>query len=144
MTRPSKDHYFMAMAKLVATRGTCPRLQVGCVLVDGLSRLVATGYNGAARGAKHCTEIGCGSDSHCLNALHSESNAIDYAGRETIGTTAYVTHQPCFDCAKRLLNAGVVRVVYETPYISKRSGAIDSVAYLRDHGIKVESITECR
>ena len=52
--RPSKDQYFIEMAKLVATRGTCLRRKVGCVLVNARGHVIATGYNGVAAGLPHC------------------------------------------------------------------------------------------
>lgn len=56
-SRPSTDKYFIEMAKLVATRSTCLRRSVGCVLVDAGHHVLATGYNGVARGRSHCNEI---------------------------------------------------------------------------------------
>jgi dCMP deaminase len=56
-SRPSTDEYFLRMAELVATRGTCARRQVGCVLVDIDNHVLSTGYNGVCRGALHCNEI---------------------------------------------------------------------------------------
>lgn len=57
MTRPGRDAYFLAMARLVATRSTCRRRSVGCVLVSELGHVLATGYNGRPRGFKHCNEV---------------------------------------------------------------------------------------
>jgi len=54
--RPSKDEYFIALAKAVAARATCLRRSVGCVLVDDLGHILATGYNGRASGLPHCNE----------------------------------------------------------------------------------------
>ena len=54
--RPTADEYFMAMAMLVATRSTCIRRQVGCVLVDENKNILATGYNGVVSGHPHCNE----------------------------------------------------------------------------------------
>jgi dCMP deaminase len=54
--RPALDLYYMRMARLVATRSTCLRRAVGCVLVDGQGRVLSTGYNGVARGEHHCNE----------------------------------------------------------------------------------------
>jgi deoxycytidylate deaminase len=56
--RPSWDEYFLEMANLVAKRSTCLRRRVGAVLVKD-KRILATGYNGAPRGLKHCLDIGC-------------------------------------------------------------------------------------
>lgn len=113
--RKSWDEYFMDMAKVVATRSTCPRLSVGAVLVRD-RQVVATGYNGAARGAPHCTDVGCLIvDGHCLAAVHGETNAILQAaknGSSTDNTTMYITHNPCQTCFKAMYQAGVKRIVY--------------------------------
>lgn len=58
MSRPSWDAYFLKMAMLVSERSTCLRRHVGAVLVRD-RRVLSTGYNGAARGVKDCTELGC-------------------------------------------------------------------------------------
>lgn len=55
--RPDKDDYFMQMANLVATRSTCLRRAVGCVLVSRRGHVLATGYNGVSAGAPHCNEV---------------------------------------------------------------------------------------
>ena len=55
--RPDKHHYFMNIAKVVATRSTCLRRAVGCVLVDELGHILATGHNGVPRGMPHCNEV---------------------------------------------------------------------------------------
>lgn len=54
--RPSKDAYFLSMAALVATRGTCLRRRVGAVLVNARGHVLSTGYNGVAAGVPHCSE----------------------------------------------------------------------------------------
>ena len=118
-TRPSWHEYFMRIAKEVATRATCPRRSVGAVIVLD-RRILTTGYNGAPHGLAHCTEVGCKIvDGHCQRALHAEQNAILQAalnGVSTRGATVYVTCQPCNACAKMIINAGIVRVVFEGDY----------------------------
>lgn len=118
-TRPPWDEYFMRIAKEVATRATCPRRSVGAVIVLE-RRILTTGYNGAPHGLAHCTEVGCKIvDGHCQRALHAEQNAILQAalnGVSTRGATIYVTCQPCNACAKMIINAGIVRVVFEGDY----------------------------
>ncbi|NUL83071.1 MAG: dCMP deaminase [Armatimonadetes bacterium] len=119
MPRPSWDAYFMQIAKVVATRATCPRRSVGAVIVLD-KRILTTGYNGAPHGLPHCSEIGCHLvDGHCLRALHAEQNAILQGalnGVSTKGATVYVTCQPCNHCAKMIINAGIRRVVFEGDY----------------------------
>lgn len=114
--RPDWDTYFLTLAEAAATRATCSRLKVGCVLVKERV-VVSTGYNGAPRGIEHCKhEPGEGS---CQEAVHAEANAIVTAarmGQSTSGTTAYVTHRPCHNCYRLMINAGVVQVYYNRPY----------------------------
>lgn len=117
--RPTKDEYFMLIAKLVGLRATCPRLRVGAVAVkDGY--ILATGYNGAPRGMEHCIDAGCLIvDGHCHRAVHAEQNVIAMAARKGIsleGATLYVTHFPCDTCFKLVINAGIREIVYEEIY----------------------------
>lgn len=119
MERESWDAYFMRMARMVASRSTCPRASVGCVLcID--NRIVSTGYNGAIAGAPHCADVGCDMrNGHCTRTVHAEANAIADAARRgavTWGGTAYITHAPCINCAKLLVSAGVQRIVYSNEY----------------------------
>lgn len=136
--RPSWDEYFLQLAQTVATRATCPRASVGCVLVRD-KRLLTTGYNGACSGLESCIEAGCMMvDGHCLRSLHAEQNAIIQAalhGVSTQGTTCYVTHQPCALCAKMLINAGVQRVVYINEYAPADDGD-----FFRQAGVTVERV----
>lgn len=125
--RPSWDEYFVGIARLVATRSTCLRRQVGAVIVRD-RRILTTGYNGPPRGVQHCDVVGClrqqlgvpsGQRQEICRALHAEQNAIIQAalhGVSTQGAMIYVTHQPCFTCAKMIINAGIERVVYSDGY----------------------------
>lgn len=125
--RPSWDEYFMEIARVVATRSTCLRRQVGAVLVRE-KRILTTGYNGAPRGLAHCLEIGClreqlgipsGERQELCRGLHAEQNAViqaAYHGVSIRGATIYCTHQPCITCAKMLINAGIERIIYEKEY----------------------------
>jgi dCMP deaminase len=58
VARPSWPVYFMDITKLVSRRSTCLRRSVGAILVKD-KRILATGYNGAPAGLKHCEEVGC-------------------------------------------------------------------------------------
>ena len=87
------------------------------------SRILTTGYNGAPRGVAHCTDVGCSIVSdHCARATHAEANAIVQAalhGVSISGATAYCTHQPCINCSKLLISAGVRAIVYDATYIDR-------------------------
>ncbi len=118
-SRPSWDEYFLNIAREVAHRSTCERAHVGAVIVKN-KRILTTGYNGSPRGLPHCTEVGCLMEKgHCIRTLHAEQNAIIQAalhGVSTDGSSIYVTHQPCFLCAKTIINAGILRIVYDNEY----------------------------
>ena len=117
--RPDWPFYFMDIAGRVATRSTCPRRSVGAVIVVN-KRILATGYNGAPAGMDHCTDVGCLMvDGHCVRTLHAEQNAIIQAaqfGVSTRGSEIYVTSSPCLNCAKAIINAGIIRVWYWQGY----------------------------
>lgn len=115
--RKSFDHYFMDIARTVATRATCDRLHVGAVVVRA-RRIVATGYNGSPPGEAHCDDVGhLMVDGGCQRTIHAEANALLHADRDAlVGATLYVTHRPCFTCLKLIRSAGVLRVVYAQEY----------------------------
>jgi len=147
-TRPGWDDYFMQLARLVGTRSTCVRHDIGSVLVKD-KRILATGYNGAPRGMKHCLEVGCirdklkiasGTRAEICRAVHSEQNAIIQCalyGVPIEGSTIYVTHQPCTICTKILINSGVKRIVYEKPYPDEFAQSL-----LKEAGVKIEQWSE--
>ena len=143
MSRPTWDEYFMEMAELAAKRSTCLRRNVGAVIVKD-KRALATGYNGAPSGVKHCSEIGgclreqlkvpSGERHELCRALHAEQNAIIQAaktGNSIEGATIYITHQPCVICAKMLINAGIKRIVVKEGYPDDMSKKI-----LEEAGLK--------
>lgn len=117
--RPEWDSYFMKIATAVAERSTCDRAMVGCVLVLE-KRILTTGFNGSPTGQPHCDEEGhLMIDGHCVRTIHAETNAIIQAalhGVSTRGCTCYVTHFPCINCSKQLINAGITRLVYGEDY----------------------------
>jgi dCMP deaminase len=117
--RPDWDSYFMKIAFAVSERSTCDRAFVGCVLVLE-KRILTTGFNGSPAGLPHCEEVGhLMVDGHCVRTIHAETNAIIQAalhGVSTKGSTCYVTHFPCINCTKALINAGITRLVYSNNY----------------------------
>lgn len=114
--RPGWDAYFMAAAQWAATRSTCSRLHVGCVLVKD-NRIISTGYNGAPAGHRHCNHPGDENVyGRCALSLHAERNAVSYSVVDPEGSTAYITHSPCLACLSLLNDVGVSRVVYGIKY----------------------------
>jgi len=113
------DKYFLDIAKVVSTRGTCPRLKVGSVIVRDRN-ILCTGYNGSIRGLSHCIDEGCLIvENHCTRTIHAETNAILQAAKNGVdisGATVYCTHSPCINCLKYLLNAGIREIVWDQLY----------------------------
>lgn len=125
--RPAIDAYFMDMAKLVATRSTCIRRSVGCVLVDERNHVLATGYNGVPARMPHCNHPGgmhmcegarspSGTNLDACSAVHAEQNAILQCVDAHAIRRAYVTAFPCTSCAKLLLNTSCEEIIYREPY----------------------------
>lgn len=126
--RPSWDEYFLQMADMIGTRGTCDRGRSGCVITKD-KRILTTGYVGSPIGLPHCDEVGHmmhtvvnedGSQSrHCIRTAHAEQNAINNAARNGVaveGGTMYCKMIPCYKCAQSIVNAGIVRVVAMKDY----------------------------
>lgn len=120
--RQSWDQYFLGLAAAAATRSNCSRRQVGAVVVRD-RHIKSTGYNGPPAGYGHCdagacprggTEYAMGADANYDNcvAIHAEANALLFCGPvDREGASIYVTHAPCFGCAKLIANSGIVEVV---------------------------------
>lgn len=116
--RISRQAMFLEMAKVVAKRATCFRLNVGAVVVHD-NRIVSIGYNGSLPGAPHCTGHTCAGASQCKETIHAEVNALDYipAWGDDRQFDLYVTDSPCVDCANHIVSHGYVRrVFFATPY----------------------------
>ena len=147
--RPGWDRYFMDIAQVAAKRSNCSRRQVAAVLVRD-KRIISTGYNGTPRGVRNCSEGGCPrcnsnapSGSHLTECLcsHAEENSIvqaAYHGIAVKGATLYTTFSPCLQCAKMIINAGIVEVVYHQRY------SIDDVStrLLQEAGIIIRPLRE--
>ncbi|HET6873107.1 MAG TPA: ComE operon protein 2 [Sporolactobacillaceae bacterium] len=117
--RLSWDHYFMAQSHLLANRSTCTRLAVGATIVRD-KRIIAGGYNGSIAGGVHCIDEGCYVvDGHCIRTIHAEMNALLQCAKFGVATQnaeIYVTHYPCLQCCKAIIQAGIKKVFYATDY----------------------------
>lgn len=109
----------MNIAIAVSLRSTCLRHNFGCVIVKN-DQIISTGYNGAVRGAMHCTEFGCirnnlnipsGTNVEICEAVHSEQNALLQAGRDAKGGTLYINGTPCKTCSKMIINSSIKKVI---------------------------------
>jgi dCMP deaminase len=133
--RISRENLYAEMAQLFAKRGSCRRLQVGCIAVkDG--RVICTGYNGPPKGSHHCGEkLGCDITKPCTHAIHAEANMIAFAARNGIpleGATIWTTHMPCIKCAELIIQTGFKEVRYLKEFRDTEGGEL-----LNKCGIKV-------
>lgn len=130
--------YFLQMLKLVASRSTCIRRAVGCIITDKDGHVLSTGYNGTPRNFDHCTDNPCagsndkpGETSNCL-AVHAEQNALLQCSDLTRAHTIYCTCTPCFVCAKLIANTEIRTAICEQKYADQRG-----LKLLLDAGISV-------
>ncbi|MGD7044040.1 ComE operon protein 2 [Jeotgalibacillus proteolyticus] len=119
MDRISWDQYFMAQSHLLALRSTCTRLAVGATIVRQ-KRIIAGGYNGSIAGGTHCADEGCYViDEHCVRTIHAEMNALLQCAKFGVPTEEaeiYVTHFPCLQCSKAIIQAGIKKLYYSENY----------------------------
>lgn len=153
-TTAEYDLVFLNIAKEIASLSKCVSHQVGCVVVkDG--RILSTGYNGTPAGYKNCNEL---FNSHLvknnirsreehhmwsnLHEIHSELNAVSYAAKHGIalnGATMYCTLEPCANCAKTIIQAGIVRVVFGKFY-DKSTGFDKTQTFYSDCGVDIQHV----
>lgn len=129
----------MLQALVISQRSTCNRALVGSVLVKD-QRIIGTGYNGSVSGQAHCDDVGHQMlDGHCVRTIHSEMNSLIQCaknGVSTSGTEIFVTHFPCYNCTKCLLQAGVKKINY---YYDYRDNPL-AIDLLKKCGVPYEQI----
>lgn len=134
-SRPSFENIYLNLARTLANRSTCSRLNVGTVITStDYRKVLAVGYNGNATGLPNqCDREEAGN----CGCLHSEENAvINCDSPRQVEKIVFVTHLPCAACAKRLINLGNVRHVFYAEDYRLR----DSLELLKSVGIKVERL----
>ena len=120
------------MARVWATNSYCKRRQVGALIVKD-RMIISDGYNGTPSGFENECED---DDNHSKPyVLHAEANAITKVAKSnnsSEGATLYITASPCMDCAKLIIQAGIIRVVYADEY-----RIIDGIELLEKAGIEI-------
>ncbi|HTO37245.1 MAG TPA: dCMP deaminase family protein [Brumimicrobium sp.] len=131
------DKAYLKMATTWSELSHCTRKQVGALIVkDGI--IISDGYNGTPSGFDNC----CEDDDNKTHwyVLHAEANAILKLAKSTqagAGSTLYLTHSPCKECSKLVLQAGIKRVVYTEDYKD-----ISGIGFLQKAGIEVTQIKD--
>ena len=133
MERVSKHNYYLDIAQTVSERCTCLRKRFGAIIVKN-DVIVSTGYNGAPRGRKNCSDLGTclrdklgiprGERYELCRSVHAEANAIIAASREQmLGATLYMACTDpgdgsivpntcsCMMCKRQIINAGISTVI---------------------------------
>jgi dCMP deaminase len=133
MERRDKQNYYLDIAETVLERGTCLRRNYGSIIVKN-DEIISTGYTGAPRGRKNCTDIGVcrreqlnvprGTQYELCRSVHSEANAIISASRkDMIGATLYLVGKDsrtgefvenansCIMCKRMIINSGIECVI---------------------------------
>ena len=106
------DRYFMGIADEVAKKSKDPSSKNGCVIVDEKHRPVSFGYNGTIQGADESKMTLSERPMKYYFAIHSEMNALLFAGKDVSGCTLYNKMATCENCLKYCLQAGIKRFVY--------------------------------
>ena len=137
MTQEQSDKYYIKVAQLCANNSYALKLKVGAVIVKD-DQIISDGFNGTPCGFENrCETKNINGELQTLPyVLHAESNAILKCakyGKSTNGSTLYITHSPCIECAKLIIQAGIIRVVYLEDY-RKAEG----LELLKKVGINVE------
>lgn len=133
MSRPDKVNYYLDIAETVSKRSTCLRKHYGAIIVKN-DIIISTGYNGAPRGRKNCSDIGyCMRDDlgiprgeryEMCRSVHAEANAIIAADQDKmLGSTLYMVGKDpktesllsgvcsCMMCKRMVINAGIQEVI---------------------------------
>ena len=129
------DNYFICIAFLIASRSTCNRLNVGCVLVKD-TRIISVGYNGFLPKMPHQSIV---RNNHEQATVHAEQNAVSDCARRGInmdGAIAYITHYPCLNCFKILAASGISLINYHIDY--KNDNIVKLLS--ENSGIKINQI----
>ncbi|MBQ6394179.1 hypothetical protein IJH97_00265 [Candidatus Saccharibacteria bacterium] len=125
------DEYFMGITEQVAARSKDPSQKLGCVIVDERRRPVSFGYNGMIQGADESKMTLTERPMKYYFVIHSEMNALLFAGRDVTGCTLYNTVATCENCLKYCLQAGIKRFVYKelrvASYRNKQKKSMTSI-----------------
>jgi len=129
------DHSYIEMAHVWAKNSYCKRRQVGALIVKD-RMIISDGYNGTPSGFENVCEDEIGSTKPYV--LHAEANAITKVAKSnnsSEGSTLYITDSPCMECAKLIIQSGIVRVVYDKKY-----RITDGLDLLERAGVRVEQL----
>lgn len=142
------DTLYMLQVRAYAMRSSCEKYRVGAVFTRN-NTVLTGGYNGSPKGQPNCCEVGCAKRKNdgsfipagsclCRGAhaeMNSMANACKNGGVDLNKATVYCSFSPCLDCAKHLLNLGIVRFVYEVEYTEEEGQK--AIALLKGAGVEM-------
>lgn len=126
------DKRYIEMAQIWAKNSYCKRRQVGALIVKN-KMIISDGFNGTPSGFENICEDEAGNTKAYV--LHAEANAITKVARsnnDCSGATLYVTTSPCIECAKLIIQSGIVRVVFSEMY-----RITDGIDLLKRAGVEI-------
>ena len=135
------DEYFMCVAMLSAMRSKDPNTQVGACIVSGDNKILSMGYNGFPQGCSDdefpWRREGDPLDNKYFYSTHSELNAIlNYRGGSLEGAKLYVTLFPCNECAKAIIQAGIITVIYDSDKYADEPSTVASKRMMDAAGVR--------
>jgi dCMP deaminase len=134
--------YFSQLAHTVSLKSKDPSTKVGCVIVDKDNRVVSQGYNGFVAGSDE-SKLSWARPIKYNIVIHAEANALLFARQDLKGTKAYVSHAPCDNCLKLMLQAGIREIYYKDIAIMHRADQIqkDAIKMLVEStGAKIQNV----
>ena len=138
---------YMKTAETFAELSSARRLHVGAIIVKD-DRIISIGYNGMPSGWDNNCEYEeiyhykLNDEVYELKTrpevLHAETNAIAKLARSNesgLGSSMFITHSPCLDCAKLVYQSGINTVYYRNSYRDDKG-----IQFLQKAGVRVEKI----
>lgn len=137
----SWDEYFMGLAHLSALRSKDPSTQVGAVIVSEFHRVIGIGYNGFPNGCNDdhfpWDREGDFSKTKYPYVVHAELNAILNSNQNLAKCSLYVSLFPCNECAKAIIQSGIIKIVYESDKYAQSDAVIASKRMLEAAGVEM-------
>ena len=135
------DLRFLELADHIAQWSKDPRTKVGAVIVDEKKRVVSVGYNGFPRGVGDDDSRYVDRPTKHLFVAHAERNALDNAPLMVEGCTIYVPLLPCNECAKSIIQKGIIKVVTRPIFEDRANFNWDiTIRMFREAGVEVEYV----
>ena len=136
--RPGYDEWQLGKVEEIAKRSRDPSTKCGCIIIRPDKSTAAEGYNGFPRSMEDKPEWWNNREEKYDRVIHAEMNALLHAREPLEGCTAYITGPSCKDCAKHIVAAGIIRVVwYDDEEFRKRWNCDRSIEIYEDGGVEV-------